>query len=160
MSTDLIIIGGGTAGLGAAREAVAAGASPLLITDGPIGGDCTFTGCVPSKSLIADSHRGTPFPEAMARLQAAVGKAPAAPAERPVAAAPEAPAESAGERPRFGINSLLNRMTGHSAEAETPRAPRQQPTLQAGAAQPAAVEPEAERDEQIEIPAFLRRQAN
>jgi pyruvate/2-oxoglutarate dehydrogenase complex dihydrolipoamide dehydrogenase (E3) component len=68
MSTDLIIIGGGTAGLGAAREAIAAGASPLLITDGPIGGDCTFTGCVPSKSLIADSHRGRPFPEAMARL--------------------------------------------------------------------------------------------
>lgn len=72
MSTDLIIIGGGTAGLGAAREAIAAGARPLLVTDGPIGGDCTFTGCVPSKSLIADSHRGTPFPEAMARLHRVV----------------------------------------------------------------------------------------
>ena len=74
MTTDLIIIGGGTAGLGAAREAVAAGASPLLITDGPIGGDCTFTGCVPSKSLIADSHRGTPFPEAMERLHRVVAE--------------------------------------------------------------------------------------
>ena len=52
-------------------------------------------------------------------------------------------------------------MTGHGAEAEQPaRAPRQQPTLQARQAQPAAVEPEPEQDEQIEIPAFLRRQAN
>jgi len=65
MSHDLIIIGGGTAGLGAARNAVAHGARPLLITDGPIGGDCTFTGCVPSKTLIAQSRRGELFGDAM-----------------------------------------------------------------------------------------------
>jgi len=103
---------------------------------------------------------GTPSPEALARLQAAVGKAPGAPVERTATAAPAEAAEPHSERPRFGINSLLNRMTGHASEPESARAPRQQPTLQAGAAQPAAVEPEAERDEQIEIPAFLRRQAN
>ena len=106
---------------------------------------------------------GTPSPEAMARLQAAVGKPAAAQPQQPQAPA-QAPAARAedghAERPRFGINSLLNRMTGHGAEAETPRAPRQQPSIQASQAQPAAVEPEAERDEQIEIPAFLRRQAN
>jgi pyruvate/2-oxoglutarate dehydrogenase complex dihydrolipoamide dehydrogenase (E3) component len=72
MSKDLIIIGGGTAGLGAARAAAIAGASPLLITDGPIGGDCTFTGCVPSKTLIADSRRGVDFGDAMARLHRVV----------------------------------------------------------------------------------------
>ena len=103
---------------------------------------------------------GTPTPEALARLQAAVGKASGTPVERTATAAPAEGAESQAERPRFGINSLLNRMTGHASEAEAPRTPRQQPTLQAGAAQPAAAEPEAERDEQIEIPAFLRRQAN
>lgn len=65
MSHDLIIIGGGTAGLGAARGAVVHGARPLLITDGPIGGDCTFTGCVPSKTLIAQSRRGATFVDAM-----------------------------------------------------------------------------------------------
>ncbi|EAP76739.1 MULTISPECIES: cell division protein FtsZ [Roseovarius] len=116
---------------------------------------------------------GTPSPEALARLHAAVGRTPGSeprqpapqpqahqPAQRPAQAAPAAE-ESHGERPRFGINSLLNRMTGHGAEAEQPaRAPRQQPTLQARQAQPAAVEPEPEQDEQIEIPAFLRRQAN
>jgi cell division protein FtsZ len=68
-------------------------------------------------------------------------------------AQPQAP-----ERQRFGINSLLNRMTGHAAEAEAPRQPRQQPSVQAQ--QPARIEPEDDRDEQIEIPAFLRRQAN
>ncbi|MFY9241130.1 MAG: cell division protein FtsZ [Roseovarius sp.] len=108
---------------------------------------------------------GTPSPEAMARLQAAVGHAQKPRAQAPSegqapqytqAHAPEAAPVS--ERPRFGINSLLNRMTGHSGEAEAPRPSRQQPTLQAQ--QPARSEPESERDEQIEIPAFLRRQAN
>ena len=117
---------------------------------------------------------GTPSPEALARLHAAVGRTPGSeprqtpapqpqahqPVQQPVHAAPAAE-ESHGERPRFGINSLLNRMTGHGTEAEQPaRTPRQQPTLQARQAQPAAVEPEPEQDEQIEIPAFLRRQAN
>lgn len=65
MDHDLIIIGGGTAGLGAARGARVHGAAPLVITDGPIGGDCTFTGCVPSKTLIAQSRRGVRFSDAM-----------------------------------------------------------------------------------------------
>ncbi len=104
---------------------------------------------------------GTPSPEALARLQAAVSKAPGQQSfnNRPeVARAPQT--EPAGERPRFGINSLINRMTGHaSAESEqqTARATRQQPTVQA---RQAPVEVKDEEDEQIEIPAFLRRQAN
>lgn len=65
MTADIIIIGGGAAGLGAARQARALGASPVLVTDGPIGGDCTFTGCVPSKALIAQSKAGRSFREAM-----------------------------------------------------------------------------------------------
>jgi len=49
-------------------------------------------------------------------------------------------------------------MTGHSHEAEsTSRPARQQPTMQAPQPQQTAQE---EEDEQIEIPAFLRRQAN
>ncbi|KIN69177.1 Cell division protein FtsZ [Sulfitobacter donghicola DSW-25 = KCTC 12864 = JCM 14565] len=120
---------------------------------------------------------GTPSPEAMARLRAAAQRA--APAEQPraqapVAApapapAPEAAAPAAhGERPRFGINSLINRMTGTQEGEAQPRAAapsqpaRQQPPVQsqqsAAAPQPRQeVDPEQER---IEIPAFLRRQAN
>ena len=106
---------------------------------------------------------GTPSPEALARLSAAVGRsAPAQPnATRPVASAPDQ-AESA-ERPRFGINSLINRMTGASTDhhdAAAPRAPRQQPPVSSQSAAPAPVDMEDAAEDQIEIPAFLRRQAN
>ena len=103
---------------------------------------------------------GQPSPEALARLQAAVSKAPAAaPArQQPAAQRPAAPAPArAAEKPRFGIGSLIGRMAGHSAEppAERP-APRQQPQVSSY-----DEEPELSADqERIEIPAFLRRQAN
>src|SRR6056297_1637779 len=100
---------------------------------------------------------GTPTPEAMARLQAAVGKAPEARERQPQPAAPQD--QSHDPRPRFGINSLINRMTGHG-EADATRTARQQPTVQAPQTRQVAPEPRSEDDEQIEIPAFLRRQAN
>jgi pyruvate/2-oxoglutarate dehydrogenase complex dihydrolipoamide dehydrogenase (E3) component len=49
---DLAILGAGAAGLIAADFAVKAGAKTALIENDRIGGDCTWTGCVPSKSLI------------------------------------------------------------------------------------------------------------
>ena len=49
---DLAIIGAGAAGLIAADFAVQLGAKVALLEKGLIGGDCTWTGCVPSKSLI------------------------------------------------------------------------------------------------------------
>ncbi len=51
---DLAVIGGGSAGLTAARFGVALGARTLLIDRGPeaLGGECLHTGCVPSKALI------------------------------------------------------------------------------------------------------------
>jgi pyruvate/2-oxoglutarate dehydrogenase complex dihydrolipoamide dehydrogenase (E3) component len=49
---DLAIIGAGAAGLIAARFAARLGARVLLAERDRIGGDCTWTGCVPSKSLI------------------------------------------------------------------------------------------------------------
>ena len=49
---DLVIIGAGAAGLIAARFAARLGARVLLAERDRIGGDCTWTGCVPSKSLI------------------------------------------------------------------------------------------------------------
>ncbi|HKL04726.1 MAG TPA: cell division protein FtsZ [Roseovarius sp.] len=108
---------------------------------------------------------GTPSPEALARLQHAVSNTPAQqPQARPQAVQTEEPhSDVAGsdQRPRFGINSLINRMTGHGAEAEAPRPARQQPTMQAQQPRQAAPEPQqSAEDEQIEIPAFLRRQAN
>jgi pyruvate/2-oxoglutarate dehydrogenase complex dihydrolipoamide dehydrogenase (E3) component len=68
---DLIVIGGGAAGLGAARAA-AGRARTLLISEGEIGGECTFTGCVPSKTLIEAAARGAAFPEAITSVRQAV----------------------------------------------------------------------------------------
>ena len=49
---DLVVIGGGAAGLTAAPFAVQLGARVAFIEKDRIGGDCTWTGCVPSKTLI------------------------------------------------------------------------------------------------------------
>jgi pyruvate/2-oxoglutarate dehydrogenase complex dihydrolipoamide dehydrogenase (E3) component len=69
---DLLVIGGGAGGIGAAQAAARRGATVTIVQDGPIGGDCTFTGCVPSKALLAAAADGVPFVEAMARMHAAV----------------------------------------------------------------------------------------
>lgn len=69
---DLLVIGGGTAGMAAAGVAARGGAHVVLVTDSPPGGDCTFTGCVPSKTLIAAAAAGRSYADAAARVQAAV----------------------------------------------------------------------------------------
>jgi pyruvate/2-oxoglutarate dehydrogenase complex dihydrolipoamide dehydrogenase (E3) component len=72
MDHDLVVIGGGTAGLGAALAGAAAGARTLLVSEGEIGGECTFTGCVPSKTLIEAAARGATFPVAIGAVRRAV----------------------------------------------------------------------------------------
>src|ERR1700736_3495530 len=49
---DFVVIGAGAGGLTAARFAAQLGAKVALVERDRIGGDCTWTGCVPSKSLI------------------------------------------------------------------------------------------------------------
>ncbi|MCD9899437.1 FAD-dependent oxidoreductase [Streptomyces sp. MT29] len=49
---DLVVIGGGSAGLTAARTAGRFGARTLLVERDRLGGDCLWTGCVPSKALL------------------------------------------------------------------------------------------------------------
>ncbi len=71
-SYDLVVIGGGAGGLVAAREARRRRASVVIVQDGPVGGDCTFTGCVPSKALLAAAADGAGFDEAMGRVHRAV----------------------------------------------------------------------------------------
>ena len=41
----------------------------MLVQDGPLGGDCTHTGCVPSKTLLDAASRGVSFDEAMATVR-------------------------------------------------------------------------------------------
>ena len=87
---NLIVIGAGSAGLVAALVGAAVRARVLLVERGRMGGDCLWTGCVPSKSILAAAavahtvhrardfgvHAGAPevrFDEVMARVHAAIG---------------------------------------------------------------------------------------
>lgn len=108
---------------------------------------------------------GTPTPEALARLERVTGRAPGSlsgyrPGEAQFGSHPTEPqpVEQPADRPRFGINTLINRMSGAvpSAEARPQQQVRQQPPVSR-----ANSEPQVNQDqERIEIPAFLRRQAN
>lgn len=87
---DLVVIGGGSAGLTAADFAARVGARVLIATE-QVGGDCTWTGCIPSKTLLRIARlahdqldvrsRGigsgevrVDFPRAMAEVRAAIAR--------------------------------------------------------------------------------------
>ena len=53
---DLVVLGGGTGGLVSAMIAAGIGARVVLVERERTGGDCLWTGCVPSKSLIAAAN--------------------------------------------------------------------------------------------------------
>jgi pyruvate/2-oxoglutarate dehydrogenase complex dihydrolipoamide dehydrogenase (E3) component len=50
---NLIVLGGGTAGIVAAKTAAGLGSEVLLVECERTGGDCLWTGCIPSKALLA-----------------------------------------------------------------------------------------------------------
>ncbi len=72
---DLIAIGGGTAGLVSAAGAAYLGVSATLVEKSALGGDCLWTGCVPSKALIASARLAHAI-----RHADELGLAPASPA--------------------------------------------------------------------------------
>ncbi|MEX2640018.1 MAG: FAD-dependent oxidoreductase, partial [Balneolales bacterium] len=54
---DLIVIGGGAAGLTASGVAAGMGARTLMVEKARLGGDCTWYGCVPSKILLNQAKK-------------------------------------------------------------------------------------------------------
>src|SRR2546430_14414136 len=50
---DVVVIGGGTAGLVTASGCARLGRRTALIEREALGGDCLWTGCVPTKALVA-----------------------------------------------------------------------------------------------------------
>ena len=67
----LVVIGGGSGGLAAARAARFRGAEVTLVQDGAVGGECTFTGCIPSKTLLSAE---SDFAAAMTRVAGTVSR--------------------------------------------------------------------------------------
>ncbi|MBC5799191.1 MAG: FAD-dependent oxidoreductase [Candidatus Eremiobacteraeota bacterium] len=53
---DVVVIGGGAAGLAAAGAAGMLGAKTALVHADDLGGECTWTGCIPSKTLLRSAH--------------------------------------------------------------------------------------------------------
>ena len=66
MDVDVVVLGAGTAGLTAYREAKKVTDKVLLIHKGPFGTTCARVGCMPSKVLIQvaeDYHRKKVYPQ-------------------------------------------------------------------------------------------------
>lgn len=77
---DLVIIGGGSAGLTAAETALLFKKKVAIVAAGRLGGECLWTGCVPSKTLLHaayETHRcgGTTPQEAFALTQKLINEA-------------------------------------------------------------------------------------
>lgn len=64
-SHDVIVIGGGAAGLTAAGGCALFGLKAVLIEGNKMGGECLNNGCVPSKALIASAKRAAEAREEM-----------------------------------------------------------------------------------------------
>ncbi|MBG6218929.1 pyruvate/2-oxoglutarate dehydrogenase complex dihydrolipoamide dehydrogenase (E3) component [Arthrobacter sp. CAN_A6] len=79
---DLLVVGGGTAGIVGAKTAARLGADTVLVESARTGGDCLWTGCVPSKTLLSAASKavaerslggsGTAFAEVRARILEAI----------------------------------------------------------------------------------------
>ncbi|MDV8009293.1 dihydrolipoyl dehydrogenase family protein [Rhodococcus sp. IEGM 1318] len=118
---DVVVVGGGTAGIVAAKTAARFGVDVVLIERERTGGDCLWTGCVPSKALIAAasaaasarySHRfgvdsGTPrvdFPRVMEHVHGSI--AHIAPIDSPEALTADGVIVVHGDAVFTGPNSL------------------------------------------------------
>lgn len=53
---DMTVIGGGAAGLAGAGIAASLGARTALFESNRLGGNCAWTGCIPSKALLKSAH--------------------------------------------------------------------------------------------------------
>lgn len=61
---DLLVVGGGSGGVRAARMAAQAGAKVLLVEGGAMGGTCVNVGCIPKKLYSYAAHYAESFEEA------------------------------------------------------------------------------------------------
>lgn len=70
---DVVILGGGTAGLHVATEVAAGGKKAALVEAGLIGGESPYLACLPSNSLLLSAARGESWEDAVARRDEVTG---------------------------------------------------------------------------------------
>ena len=80
---DVVVLGGGTAGLHVATEVVGGGKTVALVEAGLIGGESPYLACLPSNSLLLSAARGKTWEDAVAlRDEVTGGLDDSAPARR------------------------------------------------------------------------------
>ncbi|MDQ2815762.1 MAG: FAD-dependent oxidoreductase, partial [Actinomycetota bacterium] len=70
---DVVVLGGGTAGVHVATETAAAGKSVALVEAGLIGGESPYLACLPANSLLLSASRGQTWEDAVARRNEVTG---------------------------------------------------------------------------------------
>ena len=70
---DVVVLGGGTAGVHVATEVAGGGKTVALVEAGLIGGESAYLACLPSNSLLLSAIRGEPWEDAVARRTEVTG---------------------------------------------------------------------------------------
>ena len=80
---DVVVLGGGTAGVHVATEVAGGGKAVVLVEAGLIGGESPYLACVPSNSLLLSAARDQTWEDAVARrIEVTGGLDDSAPARR------------------------------------------------------------------------------